>query len=104
MRATAAGAERYDASTAELADGRRLERVADLVSPSPCPHQPGVAQHLQVLADGRLADPEGVGEVASAGARLLCEPQRDAEPHGMSERLEAAGCPLVHLTHYIAFF
>ncbi len=42
-----------------------------------------------MLADGRLADIEDIGEIARARARLPCQPHRDAKAHGVTERLHA---------------
>ena len=41
-----------------------------------------------MLADGRLADVEDVGEVARTCPRLPCQAHRDAEANGVTERLQ----------------
>ena len=53
----------------------------------------GVAQHLQVLADRRLADIKYLGEVARARLRLLREAKGDPEAHRVPERLEVDSNP-----------
>ena len=76
---------------AEPFDRDRVERVADLVPAATSRHEPSLAQHLQVLADGGLADLEDVGEVAGAGLGLTGELERDPQPDRMAERLQPLG-------------
>ena len=73
----------------DLPDRRAVERVADLGAAPLRRDDAGLPQDAQVLADRRLADVEDVGEIARARARLPCEPHRDAEAHGVTERLQA---------------
>jgi pimeloyl-ACP methyl ester carboxylesterase len=75
----------------ELGEHTRCERVANLGAAALRHGQARVAQDAQVLGDGRLRDPEDVGEVARTGTRVLREAEDDAEPHRMAERLEARG-------------
>jgi hypothetical protein len=83
---------------AEVAHRGGVERVADLRAATLGRDQPSLAQHLQMLAHGRLADPEDVREVARARRRLGREPLRDPEAHGVPEGLQAGGVAarLVH--------
>jgi hypothetical protein len=58
-----------------------------------------LAQHLEMLAHGGLADAEQAGEVAGAGTALLREAQGDPQPNGVAERLQLRSG--IHLTNYI---
>ena len=85
----AAWLERGD-HVGELAHRPRIERVANLSAAPACDDHAGITQHLQMLANRRLADTKDVGEVARARLRLLGETQRDPEAHRVPKRLEIA--------------
>ena len=69
-------------------DAGGIERVVDLRAVAARLHETRLAEHLQVLADRGLADPEDLGEVARTGAAFRGQPEGDAEPHRVTESLQ----------------
>src|SRR6266545_2832917 len=86
---------------AALAYGARLERIEDLRPLAACVHKARLAQHLEVLAHGRLADVEDAREVARAGTALFREAERDPESDRVSECLQLQRLAF-HVLHCIA--
>ena len=72
-------------------EAERVDGVADLGAAAPGADQACLAQDLEVLADGRLRDPEHLGEIARAGLRLGRETPHDAQPDRVPERSHGRG-------------
>jgi hypothetical protein len=56
-------------------------------------HEPCLQEHLEVMADRRLAEPERLGQVTDAGlvARLGLDQAQEPEPSRVGDRLQRAG-------------
>jgi len=62
-------------SDEKLSDGGESLRHQTVVGPRAAPgpgHEPGVAEHLEVMADRRLAQPQRSRQVAYAGLAVPC--------------------------------
>jgi transcriptional regulator with XRE-family HTH domain/ABC-type dipeptide/oligopeptide/nickel transport system ATPase component len=73
-----------------------VDGVADLSAPAPGAHEPGIAQHLQMLADRGLADGKDLREVTRACLRPLGELPHHAQPHRMCQRPQPDHVPVHH--------
>jgi len=82
------------------------DRVADLRASPAGGHEAGLAQGLEVGADGRLGHGKDLGEVAGAGLGVRGELLHDPEAHGVRERPQCHDRLLVggvtHAEHSIA--
>ncbi len=86
----------------QVREARRRLRFEAVVDPGPATfaaHNTGLAQHLQVMRDGGLADPATIREVARADLTVGSELLNDREPRGLCESLE--NLHVIHAGHYI---
>ena len=64
--------------------------------------EPGLAEHAQVLRDGRLRDPELVldhGTELARGVLAVCEQLEDASPHGVAQDVQRVHDAHTIITH-----
>ena len=100
---SAAARRRAQASRSDAAEQRRqvasalgVDAVEDPDAALLAVEQAGLVQHLEVVADGRLGEVEGVVEVADAGlaVRVRGDQREQPQPDRVGERLEQRRDPL----------
>ncbi len=74
----------------DLGQRRRIEPVPAPLRVDPHPHEPGLAQHAQVLGDAGLAQPELAHQLAH-GALALAQQIEDPPPARIGEHIEDGG-------------